>query len=85
MARTIVALCFAALVVVTLLGLSLPDGHPLSNRDLDALVGGSDASWCWPCYWCSIDWNCVADDGCTQADVRCPNRPFHARKILYVR
>lgn len=65
MARTTVTLCIAGLLAVCLSGFSLPDGGPLSNRDLDKLVGGTGLSWCDPCLNC----DCTPSPTCYVEDV----------------
>lgn len=75
MVRTIHVLCMTELVLVSLLGLLSysPDGRPLSSRDLDALVGGSDPEWCYFCLNCSYGTTGCHDDlGCKEAGVPCP-------------
>ena len=72
MARGVVALSIGALLTVSVVGLCLPDGALLCDRDLDALVGGSYGSWCWACPNCMGEQNCH-EDVCTEAEVSCPN------------
>ncbi|NQT17938.1 MAG: hypothetical protein HQ582_34620 [Planctomycetes bacterium] len=53
MARGIVAVCIGGLLTVSVVGFSLPYGGLLSDRDLDALVGGTGSGWCLECPFCA--------------------------------
>lgn len=76
MARGLVVVCIGALLTVSVVGFSLPYSGPLSDRDLDALAGGTATGWCDTCYPCEDDVECDEDpDSCDGLNVDDPCGP----------